>query len=153
MKTILLSVILCAAGLLGTAQEFVFNYNMKELDEVQQSTDIKDHFLGEDIAKKMQLLKESYTYKEVNEISQTEFTVVEKPSIYRSVNKMSKYLQKDVKKGRISKEKAYTQLDNVLNIAINIRYQDTEKLEKELWKIKEPENLKALFSDQIVLSM
>ncbi len=135
------------------AQDFTFQYNMEELNEVQNQNDVKDHFLGQDIAMKMQLLKESYTYKEVNEISNTENTVIEKPSIYNSVRKLSKHLKKSIKKGNISEPEAFNLLDNVLNIALNIRYQDTAALESELWKIKEPDELARLFTERIALEM
>ena len=67
------------------AQDFTFRYTMEELNDVQNEMDIKQHFLGDDIATKFQLLKESYTYIEKDDISLSEKTIVEKPSIYYSV--------------------------------------------------------------------
>ncbi|MFY0686862.1 MAG: hypothetical protein JXQ90_06840 [Cyclobacteriaceae bacterium] len=134
-----------------TAQDFTFNYNMKELDEVQQVNDIKKHFLGEEVATKLQLLKETYTYKEKDPISLSERTVVEKTAIYNSIKKLSKYYKKQLKTGTVTKEDATTQMVNALNIALNIRYQSTEELEDLLWDIKDPKQLTSLYTSQVKL--
>lgn len=135
------------------SQEFVFRYEMKEMDDVLSAADIKDHFLGEDVSRKMQLLKESYTYFITDEVSNTERRQVEKPAIYNSVNKVSRYLKKQVKKGGVTKADATQKFDAMLNAALNIRYADTAELEDVLWEIKDPKRVMDLFVDNITLEM
>ena len=149
----LLTTALLAMMVVAQAQDFVFSYNMKEMEDVQSQADIKKHFLGDEIALKMQLLKESYTFIVVDEINNTQRTSVEKPSIFYSVKKTEKYLKKALKKGQIDEEEAITQFDNVLNIALNIRYQDTKALEDLLWDIKDPNQIATLYESRVKLEM
>ncbi len=134
-----------------SAQSYMFRYDGKEQEEVQE-TNIKKHLLGEEIGLKMQLLKESYTYKEFNSISRSEMTITEKPSIYNSVKKVSKHLCKGVKKGTIEVKVAQKQLNHIITIALNIRYQDTQQLESELWSTKGIDLITRVFEDKIVMN-
>ena len=102
MKKLLLVIGVIAFGFAGYSQDYTFRYDMQEMEEVVNTQEIKPHFLGNEIATRLQLLKESYTYKEPNEISGTENAVIEKPSIYNAVRKVNRYLKKAVKKGDIS---------------------------------------------------
>lgn len=142
-------------SLVSKGQEtFTFRYTMEEMNDVQDIIDLKKHYLGDDIARKFLLLKESYTYIERDEIAQTEKTIVEKPSIYYSCKKVSKYMKKAIKKGTISEDEALAQLDNILNIALNIRYQETDKMEQILWDInKDPDQVIAFYSSKVKLEM
>lgn len=133
------------------AQKYQFQYQEKEQGEIE-SISFKDHFLGEEIAIKMQLMKENYTYRVMDEITRVESTEIEKASIYYSVNKLNKYLKKGIKKGEIEKEQAKELLENVLTVAINIRYQETAELEKELWGLKDPKVIATLYDREIVLN-
>lgn len=144
-----------ALSLISKGQDtFTFRYTMEEMNEVQDIIDLKEHFLGEDIAIKFLLLKESYTYIERDAIAQSEKTVVEKPSIYYSCKKVSKYLKKAIKQKEISEDEAKAQMDNVLNIALNIRYQETEALEQILWDInKDPNQVIAFYNSKVKLEM
>ncbi len=135
------------------AQDFTFEYAMKELEEVQSSDEVKTHFLGNEVAMKMQLLAESYTYKVEDEITGTAKITVEKPSIYNSVKKTERYLKKGLKKGNITQEEAKLQFDTILNIALNIRYQDTQQLEEVLWDIKDPDQIASLYTSKVKLEM
>jgi polyhydroxyalkanoate synthesis regulator phasin len=152
MLQFLLVGILITLSVSVKAQEtFSFRYNMEEQSEIQDINDLKEHFLGEDIAKKFLLLKESYTYMIEDELTQNRSTIVEKPSIYYSCKKVSKYMKKAIKKGNITEDEARAQLDNILNIALNIRYQETEKVEEILWEIKDPNQLMAFYKDKVKL--
>ena len=86
----------------GYGQEFVFSYDMKETKEVEFIDRITPHFLGDDIATKIELLKESYTYEIYNELSFTSQNVVEKSVIYFSMEKVEKWLKKKIKSGLLS---------------------------------------------------
>ena len=146
-----LSLFFVLTGIICYGQQFTFRYTREELVDVQHEIDIKPHFLGEGIAVKMQLLRESYTYRQRNKITLQERNVVEKPSIYYSVKKMNNYLKKEIRRGNLSRKEANEQLNNALNIALNIRYQETEKLEELLWKIKDPDKIAIFYSQNVKL--
>ena len=133
-----------------SAQKYEFEYQFKEQEDPLGSVD--KHFLGNQIATKMSLLKENYTYTVQSEISQASSTEVEKPAIYNSVYKVNKYVKKSMKKGLMTEEQAKTTMDKVLDVAINIRYQETDELEQELWKAKDPVVIASLFQEEIVLN-
>ncbi len=149
-KKLVLLVCLIAPLAYAGAQKYQFEYQEKEQKEIE-NTIFKKHYLGEDIAIKMQLMKEEYTYQIKDEISLTESTAIEKASIYNSVNKVNKYLKKSVKKGQISEEEAKEILDRILDVVINIRYQETAELEEELWSIKDPVAVTSLFDEEIAM--
>ena len=130
------------------AQEsFTFHYQQSEMGEVISQADIKKHPFGDDIAYKMQLLKESYTYTEPASTSASERIIIEKQPIFFSIKKLDKYLKKGMKKGDLSENDARTELENALNVALNIRYQDTKKLEDLLWKMKDPVQVSQLYKN------
>ncbi|MGL1885430.1 MAG: hypothetical protein OCD76_02850 [Reichenbachiella sp.] len=135
------------------AQDFVYSYDEKELKNISTSIYIDEHPFGPDIANKLWLLKDSYTYSFENNLSGTTVTQTEKASIYNSVKKSNSYLVKAVRKGLISKEEATLKLDDIIVKVLNIRYQDTEMLETKLWETKEPEQILALYSESVILEM
>lgn len=115
---------------------YTFDYMEQEISEVV-SLHIKQHTLGEEIATQMQLMSESYTYKVTDAISGNETTSIEKSSILGSVNKINRYVKKAVKKGNMTREDGTQAMKTVLKIALNIRYQNTEEFEAELWEMSE----------------
>ena len=150
-RKIVLIACLVAPMAFVSAQKYQFEYQEKEQKEIE-STIFKKHYLGEEIAIKMQLMKEEYTYQIKDEIALTESTEIEKASIYNSVNKVSKYLKKGIKKGEISEEEAKETLDKMLDVVINIRYQETAELEEELWGLKDPVALASFFDTEVSLN-
>lgn len=147
MKKLLIIVVLMVAAISVKAQqEFTFMYQQEEMAEVESQSDIKKHDFGEDIAYKFQLLKERYTYVEPGSAtSPSDKIIIEKQPIFFAIKKLDKHLRKGVKKGGLSKEDATAELENALNIAINIRYQDTQELEDLLWDTKDPEGISTIF--------
>ncbi len=148
MLTILL------ASYFGYGQEiFSFQYQQEEMAEVETESNIKKHFLGDIIAYKMQLLRESYTYIEPpSATSPAEKIIVEKQPIFFSIKKLDKFLKKQVKSGTMSEEDAKNKLENALNVALNIRYQETDTFEDVLRKAK-PNDLIAIYSDRVKLEI
>ncbi len=136
-------------ALLGYAQDkYTFYYQEEEMAEVMSTSEIKKHDFGDDIAYKFQLLDESYTYVEPSSpTNPVDKIVIEKMSIYNSVKKVDKYLRKSVKKSMMTKDEAISALDNVLNVALNIRYQDTVEFEEILWGTKKAEEVAAVFAN------
>ena len=157
MKKLVIKVIalICLFTLFNYAEaqdKFEFRYTQEEQVKVQLPYEVRSHFLGDEIAEKFQLLKESYTTLEINSIAKTENMVVEKSSIFYSCKKVSKYLKQGVKKGEISIDEARKQMSDILTIALNIRYQETSQIEKILWDInKNPEQVLAFYQEKVTL--
>ena len=152
-KVIALIFLFALVNYAGAQDKFTFRYTQEELIDVQNPYDVGTHYLGDEIAKKFQLLRESYTSIHVDEIAQRENTIVEKSSIYYSCKKISKYLTKAVKKGEMSMDQAQQQMDHVLTVALNIRYQETKEVEDLLWDTKDPLQALALYKEKIKLDM
>ena len=153
MKRILTLVIgFVIVGQLSAQNLYRFDYQGSEFNDISANY-VKKHFLGSDIANKMQVLKETYTYVTINELNQAETTTIEKPSIFSSVKKADKFVKKQMKSGALTEEEARTVMDKILLVAINIRHQNTEDLEQELWKMKDPKQITSLFVDRIAMNM
>ncbi|SMD36838.1 hypothetical protein SAMN04488029_3096 [Reichenbachiella faecimaris] len=135
------------------AQEFVFDYNQVETTQSTSYISTTKHPFGAEFTSMMQLLRESYTHAEENSLSLTTSTVVDKPSIFYSVKRTSKHLVKAVKKRQVSLEEAKKELEDILVKALNIRHQNTQVLEKKLFKLKNPENIIAFYNHDVSLNI
>lgn len=138
------------------SQSFSFRYFEEETKIAKENADfIEEHYLGFYIAQKMQLLKESYTYTEPpTATNPTPRTVVEKPAIYYSVKKVDNYLKRQIKSGDMSNDDALKIMDSVLKVALNVRNQETAKLEEILWNIKsQEEEIVNLYTTRIALNL
>lgn len=112
---------------------------------------VVDNFLGEEVALKMHLLKETYTYI-IPASPQTpgERVEISKPSIYNSLKKLNRYYKKQVKKDILTKEEAAKRFSTFLDIGYSVFNQNTDELEEALRKVRKPEEIEAVFS-RIVL--
>ena len=112
-----------------------------------EDEELKSHPLGDYIARKFYMLKESYTYVErATPTSPGEKTIVVKPSIYYSLQKLNKYFKKQVKDGIMTEEEAIKELSQYLDIAISIVVENTESFENDLRKAKKPDEISKVFS-------
>lgn len=136
----------------ASAQEFVFKYNQSEIENSYSNYN-SEHPFGAQFTSLMNLLKDKYTHTEKNPISLTTSNVVDKPSIFYSVKKSNKHLIKAVKKGQMTEEEAKKELEDILVKALNIRHQNTEVMEKRLFKLKDPETIIAFYSKDVTLSI
>lgn len=106
--------------------------------EVESVKNISDdiagsHFLGSEIAKKMYLYDERYSYKEpVAPGNSATKTIFRKPAINTSVKKIEKYLKKQLKEKNITKAEACSDYSKVLDVALNILDVNTDNFEKRL---------------------
>lgn len=136
-----------------TEARFEFNAFPREfeLEPITESM-AGDHVLGTQIAKKMYLLQTKYT-SEVELVPgnpQTK-TVIAKPEIYDAVMKIEKYLRKELKKGLTTTEAATYSMNKVLDVALNVRNSNTEKLEAAIEKLDTPQQKLDLFTNRITL--
>ncbi len=128
--------------------KFCFRYCVDEQSLCSiNNEDLNDHPLGDDIARKLYLLKETYTYIEhPTPTSPGEKTIITKPSIYNSLQKLNRYYKKQVKDGEMSEEEARIKLSQYLDVAISIFIENTESFEDELRKAKKPDEISEVFS-------
>ena len=128
--------------------KYCFRYLVDErsLYEIEDE-ELKSHPFGDYIARKFHMLKKSYTYIErATPTSPGEKTIVVKPSIYYSLQKLNKYFKKQVKDGIMTEEEARQELNQYLDIAISIVVENTESLESDLRKAKKPDEISKVFS-------
>jgi len=121
---------------------FVFDMHWLRVDDVEsiKAEDAGTHCMGEDVARKKCLLTNTYTYQvAISPGNPAKKTVYRKPTIYNAVCSIEKYLRKSAKKGMMSEEVAKIYFLRVIDAAINIYSQDTDKLEEVLKNLKQPE--------------
>jgi hypothetical protein len=127
----------------ANVKKFFFrnSVNQEDLAAIDRSM-LTEHPFGETIARKLHRLQDLYTYIEPpSPTSPGEKTIVKKPVIYNSVLKLNRNLKKMVKKGTMDKEKAKSDLNLCLDVAISISADNTSDFEVELKKAKSPEQV------------
>ncbi|GEM_PF-5739760 len=117
-------------------QKFEFKGYMRDSEIESVPTDmLEEHVLGIEIAKKLYLIDEKFTYTEpVIPGNPRTKTIIRKPVIYTSIKKIDKQLVKKVKHGEMTKEYAAKILNQVLTVSLNMLASDTEAFEQELEK-------------------
>jgi hypothetical protein len=109
--------------------------------------EIRNHSLGGEVAKRMYLLEEMYTYE--TEPVPGAFSgkrIVKKPEIYNSITRIEKHIRKQVRKGRVSEQTGSMELSQYLEFALAIRYEDTKSFETALKKADNIEELIATYN-------
>jgi hypothetical protein len=112
-----------------------------------------NHQFGDLIAKKLYLFHEKYT-------SQTALapgnpavkTVIKKPVIYESVKHIERDLKRSAKKGEIPVSMATSELNTVLDVALNILTTDTKDFENALDSSRSTESKIELFTKRVILN-
>lgn len=130
---------------------FYFDFMADKLDDSEIDVDyVKAHPFGMDVAKKLELLRETYTWKEeASATNPRDRTIVEKPVIYYSVQKMNGHYKKAVKIGLMSEEDAKAALISAIDIALVIRYQQTIDFETKLREYKGGDELAAVYAEKV----
>lgn len=156
-KALLLLALVLGVVCSGISQDsdvFAFDFVEDKLDDSNLDLAlVGDHYLGSEVAKKLALLKDSYTWREEGTAnSPYSKTIVEKPAIYYSVKKLDKYYKKEIKKGNLSEDEARDQFIKSLDIALLIRYQQTEAFEDKLRELKEDSDIAQLYTEKVKLN-
>jgi len=122
---------------------FIFKIDPGSLDlSGVDPLSVKEHVLGENIAKKMVLFSDRYTQIiPASPTSPVDKTVIKKPVIYNSIKKLNKHYSSAVKKNELQVEQAKSEFEKCLNIALSIYNKNTELFEKTLKKAKEPSQI------------
>lgn len=132
--------------------QFVFDNNPHALDISSiEVNSFRDHPLGIEVSKKLELLESRYTYiVEATPTSPVDKTVVIKPVIYNSILKLYRYFKKEVRDENILLQDAKKELLNCLNIALIIYAENTEEFEDYLRKARKPEQILEVYGKVIL---
>ena len=150
MRKIFTILFLLVLGIVLHGQEnFVFRNTLSDTAKVNIDYSFAmNHFLGNDIARKMHLFQETYTYVERGTpMSPGDKVIVTKPNIYYAVRKVNKHFKRELRKDRISEEEARKKLGEILNISFVIYDQNTKKFEDHLKMNRKPEEILAAFNN------
>ncbi|MDP4189695.1 MAG: hypothetical protein Q8907_09790 [Bacteroidota bacterium] len=132
-------------------QTFTFYRTSANSTEQIDASSLNSHYFGQDIAEKLYLVKQNYTFVEAATLtSPGDKTIIRKPAIYNSVKKLEKYYKNAVKDGLISKEEGHDKLAKFLDITILIANQGTTDFESALKKAKKPEQIEHVFSEVVL---
>lgn len=131
--------------------EYIFKDETGDYDFSQNNSNISSHYLGNEIAVKMDVLKDTYTYIEkATPTSPTDKTIVVKPTIYYAIKKLSNKYKRFIKKDQLTEQEARKRLDKYIMIALSIYHQETDEFEEELRKNKKPHEIEQVF-DKVTL--
>lgn len=116
-----------------------------ELKKIDITT-IRRHALGDEVAKRIHLFEQTYTYMS-NPLpgSFAGKLVIQKPEIYNGMLKLGKIVARQEKKGIISREQAVSDLSRYLETALLLFYEDTAAFEEELKRTSGDDALVSLF--------
>ena len=140
----------------GISQKFEFDFLSSSLDEtiLKDHQYIKSHFLGTEVAKKVKLVDLAYKWEDPpTPTRSTPLIKIEKQPIYFAVKKVitPKYYKKKIKEQLITKAQAIEQINEILDIALMIRYQDTDEFENLLRVLESGDDVVDVFKNQIEL--
>lgn len=134
------------------SEQFTFNNNRNFLiiSGVDKS-EVKEHPLGNEVAEKLVLLKDRYTYVQpAGPTSPVEKTIISKPAIYNSIQKLNRFYKKELKSDTSDIEKARADFLICIDIALIIHTGETDDFEKYLSKMSKPEEILSAYK-QVIL--
>lgn len=156
MKKITLLLIGLFTVLFGYTQKMEFDFLANTLDEaiLKDYQYIKPHFLGDKVARKVKLIDLAYKWEDPpTAMRSTPLIKIEKQPIYFALRKVisPRFYKNKIKSKTITKDQAIEQITEILDIALMIRYQDTESLESMLRGINNGDNVIDIFKNNIEL--
>ena len=130
-----------------------FDFSPSALDEapLEDQAFIKNHYLGTKIARKIKLIDLAYKWIDPpTPTRNSSLFQIEKQPIYFALKKIisPKFYKNKIKNEGLSKEDAINELSNILDIALMIRYQETEELES-LLRSANAEGVIEIFNNKI----
>lgn len=142
---------LCVAQAQDAEGVYFFDYMDHRLEDPEIDENyLKDHPLGKDVALRVEALRQYYTYKiEGSATAPQDRTIVEKPILYYAIQKLNAYYKKQASKGGMNDGKAAEKLVYAIDVAMLVRYQQTEELEQELRKLKNGDQLAKFFQEKV----
>ena len=156
MKKIILVVFLAFLSITSFSQKFEFDYLSSSLDEsiLKDYQYIKSHFLGDEVARKVKLVDLAYKWEDPPTATRsTPLIKIEKQPIYFALKKVisPRFYKGKIKTKSITKEEAVNQILEILDIALMIRYQETDEFESILRGLDNGDQVVDIFKNQIEL--
>lgn len=156
MKKLILIISVFLISFNGFSQKFEFDFLSSSLDEeiLKDHQYIKSHFLGTDVARKVKLFDLAYKWEDPpTPTRSTPLIKIEKQPIYFAIRKIitPKFYKKKIKEDLITKDQAIEQIIEILDIALMIRYQDTDEFENILRGLENGDEVINVFKNQIEL--
>ncbi len=156
MKKLFLLLTISLLSIKSNAQKLEFDFIASSLDEkiLEDYQYIKSHFLGQEVARKIKLVDLAYKWEDPpTPTRSTTLVKIEKQPIYFALKKVisPKFYKSKIKSQFITKDDAITEIIEILDIAIMIRYQNTEELESKLRGIDNGDSVLDIFKNQIEL--
>ena len=138
------------------SQKLEFDFLSSSLDEsvLKDIQYIKPHFLGNKVARKVKLIDLAYKWEDPpTAMRNTPLIKIEKQPIYFALRKVisPRFYKNKIKSQNLSKEEAIDEIIEILDIALMIRYQDTEQFESILRDLQNGDQVVDIFKNQIEL--
>jgi hypothetical protein len=131
MKLMVFVLLFFTSAILNAQERFQFKKIDYSLPEIKQCN--HDDLLGDTVAMKLEQFKEVYTKTVIcgppGYVSSTE---IQKPDLYYSVQKLTNYYRKCIKKETLPKDIIEKNMVDIINKCLLIFNQDTTPLEQEL---------------------
>lgn len=144
------------SAVVSSSKPLVFEFDVYSKPELSKNVDpqlIGSHFLGDEIARKMYLLDKTYTFETKTAPGNPATTTsIRKPVIYNSVKKVESYLKKCVRKREISQEVAAQQFNKVVDVALDVFFQNTDALENQIKSTDRASDLLDLYTQRVRLN-
>tara|TARA_S200000501_G_scaffold378961_1_gene445466 strand:+ start:1481 stop:1972 length:492 start_codon:yes stop_codon:yes gene_type:complete len=156
MKSKLLFFILIFFSGISYGQKLEFDFLSSSLDEsiLKDIQYIKPHFLGNKVARKVKLIDLAYKWEDPpTAMRNTPLIKIEKQPIYFALRKVisPRFYKNKIKSNDLSKDEAIEEIIEILDIALMIRYQETNELEGILRGVDNGDNVIDIFKNKIEL--
>lgn len=126
--------------------KFVFDTYVQPIN-IENITEYNSHELGIVIAKKMQVIQNTFLVRFETKIGLSSSDIeVQKSELLESIEKLDKYYRKAVKKDNMDKDFAVTKLSGYMDLAYCLFYENSDEFESALSKAKKVEDVIALYN-------
>ncbi len=130
---------------------YVFRVDTVECPTVLEKDCPDVKFLSKEVSLKLAQFCKVYTREiDCGPPAHNSSMEIDKPDLYYSIKKLSKYYTKALKKGIVDQQEAEKELNEVLEKCIAIYSQETQPVENELRSAGNPEEILSVFNKIIL---
>ena len=141
--------LLCVSCPLRAQQKYVFEET--EVHIPDSNSIVNNKYLSAHLNKKLNEFYELYTKQvDMGAPYYQKTTEIFKPDVYYSVQRVSDYFSKCLKRGKLSPQKVDREFDSILGKALQIFSRQTGQLETELRKNNSPLKIIAVFNRVVI---
>lgn len=135
----------------GDPETFYFENRVDATVASFKTVTARSHFMGEEAGRKYAVFHDLYSYIAAGDaVYAGPQIIIDKPAIYRSVQRANRYYRRQWRKDKITDIEAYKKVNHLLDIAISVYTQPTEALEDALRSARSGEKTADIF-ERIVL--